>query len=171
MKRAFVVAAMVCLLPACALAQQGKAGESVYAQWKLGPPRNPDFFPIGVWLQQPRYAERYKKAGINVYINLWKGPTEEQLAALRKAGMPVICKQTEMGLRHKDDPIIIGWMHGDEPDNAQPKPKGEKGYNPPVPPEVVIERYATWRAADPTRPILLNLGQGVAWDGWFGRGV
>jgi hypothetical protein len=27
------------------------------------------------------------------------------------------------------------------------------------------------RAADPTRPILLNLGQGVAWDNWIGRGV
>jgi len=27
------------------------------------------------------------------------------------------------------------------------------------------------RAADPTRPVLLNLGQAVAWDGWHGRGV
>jgi hypothetical protein len=26
------------------------------------------------------------------------------------------------------------------------------------------------KKADPTRPILLNLGQGVAWDGWYGRG-
>jgi hypothetical protein len=24
---------------------------------------------------------------------------------------------------------------------------------------------------DPTRPVLVNLGQGVAWDGWHGRGV
>lgn len=31
--------------------------------------------------------------------------------------------------------------------------------------------YLRLRAADPTRPILLNLGQGVAWDGWYGRGV
>jgi hypothetical protein len=27
------------------------------------------------------------------------------------------------------------------------------------------------RQADATRPVLLNLGQGVAWDGWYGRGV
>ena len=27
------------------------------------------------------------------------------------------------------------------------------------------------RRADPDRPVLLNLGQGVAWDGWPGRGV
>ena len=27
------------------------------------------------------------------------------------------------------------------------------------------------RKADPDRPVMLNLGQGVAWDGWYGRGV
>ncbi len=27
------------------------------------------------------------------------------------------------------------------------------------------------RKADPTRPVMLNLGQGVAWDDWYGRGV
>ena len=27
------------------------------------------------------------------------------------------------------------------------------------------------KAADPARPVLLNLGQGVAWDQWIGRGV
>jgi hypothetical protein len=26
------------------------------------------------------------------------------------------------------------------------------------------------KATDPSRPVLLNLGQGVAWDGWYGRG-
>ena len=26
------------------------------------------------------------------------------------------------------------------------------------------------KTADPSRPVLLNLGQGVAWDGWYGRG-
>jgi hypothetical protein len=27
------------------------------------------------------------------------------------------------------------------------------------------------KAADATRPVYLNLGQGVAWDGWYGRGT
>ena len=27
------------------------------------------------------------------------------------------------------------------------------------------------QAADPSRPVMLNLGQGVAWDAWHGRGV
>jgi len=41
------------------------------------------------------------------------------LKNLTAAGMPVICEQNRLALAHKDRPIIIGWMHGDEPDNAQ----------------------------------------------------
>ena len=89
-------------------------------------------------------------AGFNLYVGLWKGPTEAQLEALRKAGMPVICAQNEVGLRHRDDPIIVGWMHGDEPDNAQRRPDG-KGYGPPIPPAKIIADYQRMRAADPTR--------------------
>ena len=61
-------------------------------------------------------------------------------------------------------------MHGDEPDNAQSLGEG-KGYGPPILPEKIVESYERIRAADPTRPVLLNLGQGVAWDGYYGRGV
>jgi hypothetical protein len=137
--------------------------------WSHGPPTNANFFPLGVWLQSPANATRYRAAGFNTYIGLWRGPTEAQLEALRQAGMRVICEQNEAGLRAVGDPTIIGWMHGDEPDNAQEKPGG--GYGPPVPPEKIVESYRRLRAADPSRPVLLNLGQGVAWDQWYGRGV
>jgi hypothetical protein len=146
------------------------ASAADYSAWKLGPPGAPDFFPIAVWLQSPAKAAQYRAAGINTYVGLWRGPTEEQLAALRAAGMKLICEQNEVGRRHLDDPTIIGWMHGDEPDNAQSLGEG-KGYGPPIPPETIIRDYERIRAADPTRPVLLNLGQGVAWDGWYGRGV
>ena len=152
----------------------GQVGErpgaaSPYAQWKHGPGAGADYFPIAVWLQVPKNAARYQAAGFNLYVGLWKGPTEEQLAELTRAGMPVICAQNEVGLAHKDDPIIVGWMHGDEPDNAQSLGEG-KGYGPPVAPEKVIGRYAAMQRADPSRPVLLNLGQGVANDAWHGRG-
>ncbi len=143
---------------------------SQYLQWKNGPSRDADFFPIAVWLQNPAKARQYKAAGFNTYVGLWKGPTEKQLAELKKAGMKVICHQNAVGLKHVDDPIIIGWMHGDEPDNAQPL-AGGKGYGPPIRPKEIIDDYQKIRAADSTRPVLLNLGQGVAWDGWHGRGV
>jgi len=143
---------------------------SQYVRWENGPSRDSGFFPIAVWLQNPAKANQYKAAGFNTYVGLWRGPTEKQLAELKKAGMKVICHQNEVGLKHVDDPTIIGWMHGDEPDNAQPLPNG-KGYGPPIPAKKIIDDYQKVRATDPTRPVLLNLGQGVAWDGWHGRGV
>ena len=131
---------------------------------------DPNFFPLAVWLQAPANAARYQKAGINCYVGLWNGPTEEQLAALQKAGMRVICSQNEVGLKHRDNPLIIGWMHGDEPDNAQALEPG-KGWGPPIPPETIVADYRKLRVEDPSRPVLLNLGQGVAWDAYYGRGV
>ena len=47
--------------------------------WSNGLPTDPGFFPIGVWLQPPSRAQAYRDAGINLYVGLWKGPTEEQL--------------------------------------------------------------------------------------------
>lgn len=144
--------------------------ESPYAAWKNGPPTDDRYFPIAVWLQNPRNAARFKAAGINLYVGLWQGPKPEQLAALKAAGMPVICEQNEVGLQHKDNSIIVGWMHGDEPDNAQGIP-GLRRWGPPVPPEKVVRDYERMRGADPTRPVFLNLGQGVAFDNYIGRGV
>jgi len=141
-----------------------------YSTWKDGPPHDVNFFPICVWLQNPGKANSYKAAGFNTYVGLWRGLTEQQLTDLKQAGMKVICHQNQVGLKHIDDPTIIGWMHGDEPDNAQSLGDG-KGYGPPILPEKIIEDYQKIRNADSARPVLLNLGQGVAWDGWYGRGV
>ncbi|GIV17443.1 MAG: hypothetical protein KatS3mg022_2878 [Armatimonadota bacterium] len=147
---------------------------NVYSRWKFGPPKDSSYFPIAVWLQQPRNAPRFKQAGFNLYVGLWQGPTEEQLSTLREAKMPVICEQNAVGLKHREDPIIVGWMHQDEPDNAQPvtdPATGRKGWGGPVPPEKVVEWYRQIKSKDPDRPVLLNLGQGVANDSWVGRGA
>jgi hypothetical protein len=129
-----------------------------------------DVFPIAVWLQNPSNAGRYKELGVNLYVALWRGPNEQQLAELRRHGMHVVSAQNEYALAHLDDPTIVAWMHGDEPDNAQALPGG-KGYGPPIPPERIVSQYQEIKRRDPSRPVLLNLGQGVAWDGWYGRGV
>jgi hypothetical protein len=144
--------------------------DNPYSRWTRGPATNSGFFPLAVWLQSPAKAEQYKKAGINTYVGLWRGPTEEQLATLRKAGMKVICRQNDLALRRLDDTAIIGWMHNDEPDNAQSLGK-DQGYGPPIPPVKILSDYEKIRAADPSRPVFLNLGQGVAWDQYIGRGV
>jgi hypothetical protein len=139
-------------------------------QWMRGLTTDTNFFPVAVWLQSPDNAERYKAAGINTYVALYRGPTDAQLAKLKAAGLLVICEQNKTALQHLADPTIVGWMHGDEPDNAQSKGQG-KGYGPPILPEKIVEDYRRIREADPSRPVLLNLGQGVAWDNWYGRGV
>jgi hypothetical protein len=144
--------------------------EGLPSRWPGSPLSEPGFFPIAVWLQDPANAERYRQAGFNTYVGLWKGPTEAQLAALKQAGMRVVCEQNEVALRHKADRNILAWMHGDEPDNAQAQGTS-KDWGPPIPPETIVADYQRIRAADPSRPILLNLGQGVAWDAFYGRGV
>jgi len=143
---------------------------SPYVKWENGPLHSADFFPVAVWLQNPARASRYRRAGFNTFVGLWRGPTQNQLEQLKAAGMKVICHQNKLALKYIDDPIIIGWMHGDEPDNAQSLGNG-KGYGPPIKPQKIIDDYRKIRSADPTRPVLLNLGQGVAWDGYYGRGV
>jgi hypothetical protein len=61
-------------------------------------------------------------------------------------------------------------MHDDEPDNAQSLGRG-KGYGPPITPEKIVDGYRKIKDVDPSRPVLLNLGQGVAFDNYIGRGV
>lgn len=131
---------------------------------------NPAFFPIAVWLQDPANATAYRDAGINVYVGLWEGPTDVQLAALSRAGMLVVCGQNQTALDHPARSNILAWMHRDEPDNA--KTWGARlGFGKPVPVESVAADYRRMNANDPTRPVLLGLGQGVAWDNWYGRGA
>lgn len=108
---------------------------------------------------------------MNTYVALYRGPTEEQLAALEKAGMYAVVHQNERSLKFEESKVIAAWMHGDEPDNAQPRRDGQRGWGPPIAPEKIVADYERIKATDPTRPVLLNLGQGVAWDNWHGRGV
>lgn len=152
-----------------ATAQSVATVEKPATRWTNGPWADSNFFPIAVWLQDPANAERFRRAGINTCVGLWQGPTEEQLVALKKAGLRVICEQNKTALQHLDDTNIIGWMHNDEPDNG--KSLGARfGFGSPVSPEKIIGDYQRMKALDASRPILLGLGQGAAWDDWYGRG-
>jgi hypothetical protein len=141
-----------------------------YERWENGPPADPTFFPIAIWLQAPRNAAKYRAAGINTYVGLWNGPTEDQLEQLDRDGMKVVCNQNDVALRSEHRNIVIAWMHGDEPDNAQARRDG-KGYDPPILPEKIVRDYEQIKKRDPTRPVFLNLGQGVAYDQYIGRGT
>ncbi len=133
-----------------------------------GFPDDERFFPIGVWLQNPRNAMTLKALGINTYVALWKGPVETQLAPIAEAGMYAIVEQTETALSLPSARVIRGWMMPDEPDNAQRGPTGI--YGDCLMPEEIVQRYHAIRAKDATRPAFLNFGQGLAHKGWVGRG-
>jgi hypothetical protein len=130
---------------------------------------DPDFFPISVWMQSHKNALAYKDLGINMFIGIWGGLDREKLDAFRGAGMLVICDQNEFALSNIDDPVIYAWMHDDEPDNAQWNSTTNQ-YDPCVDPADIIRDYRQIKDNDPSRPVYLNLGQGVAWPNWIGRG-
>jgi len=145
-----------------------EGGSAYYAKWSHGPPSDASFFPIAVWLQNPSRAAEYKSIGINVFIGLWQGPTEQQLSGLAGESLATICAQGGVWASHLGDATIWGWMHGDEPDNAQDN--GQGGYDPCIAPSNIIADYQQYVANDATRPVYLNLGKGVSEEDWIGRG-
>ena len=174
----------------------GAAGNP-YQRWALGPSHAKDYFPIGVWMQEPHLAPRYRAAGINLYVALWWGPDEEQLATLREHHMQAICLLNDVGLAHRNDPTIVGWMHARDPDMAQdfqdywqgdverikaawpeveelkilgpdnPRPR----HGVPIPPAWNQRDYAAMRTQDPQRPVLMCLNRGVVHEKFATRGV
>jgi hypothetical protein len=134
-----------------------------------GFPTEADFFPIGVWLQSPTRAANYKAIGINTFVGLWEGPTEEQLATLAQQHMFAVAEQNDVALKSVNRHIIKAWMQRDEPDNAQPILFGLL-HGTCIPAAEVVRRTGEMKARDPTRPVLINFGQGVANEFWRGRG-
>jgi hypothetical protein len=128
------------------------------------------FFPIAVWLQDPLHASAYKDNGINMFVGLWNELDQDQLDLLKSAGMKVICAQNDFGLSVISEPIIYGWGIGDEPDNAQWNATTQ-AYDPCIDPGIIIKEYHAIKHNDPSRPVYLNLGQGVAYNSYIGRGT
>lgn len=143
-------------------------GPAYHARWPNGLPPSVSYVPIGVWMQNPENAERYRAVGVNLFLGLWEGPTAQQLDALPAPEVSTFCDQSGVWQSRLDDAAISGWMHDDSPDNAVELPGG--GYGPCIEPEVMQQRYATMRERDPSRPVLLLFGQGVADVEWPGRG-
>jgi hypothetical protein len=131
---------------------------------------NPDFFPIGVWLQTAtNTAQRFAEIGVNTFVGQYEGNTQESLEALKKAGEIVITEQDAVGLKSPDNEVIKAWeSEPGEPDDAQPN--GEGGYGPCVEPSAIVAEYHRIKEADPSRPVYLNFGRGVAETNYPGRG-
>ncbi len=144
-------------------------GNIVLAQSNGDIKTNSSFFPIGVWQQAPENAAAYSAIGINMFVHTSGRLDENKLEMLRKANIKVITFQNRFALNHLKDSTIYGWLQTDEPDNAQSNGKG--GYGPPIKPDTIIARYNRMKEKDPSRPVYIGLGQGVALPDWGGRGV
>ncbi len=144
-----------------------------YDAWTNGPSTDPNFFMIGVWYQTPTTARITGYAAMNINTFMYLDPagtTQADLDRLTANHMYTVMPQSTLGLANVSNKTIIGWFNTtDEPDNAQPN--GSGGYTDPILPQTLINTYNTIKANDPTRPVEMNLGQGVAWDGWVGRGT
>jgi len=144
-------------------------GPAYHARWPNGLSASASFIPIGVWMQQPANAERYREVGVNLFLGLWEGPTDEQLDFLDAAPeLTAFCDQAGVWQSRLDDRAMSGWLIDWSPDNAQELPEG--GYGPCIEPDVVQDKYDEMAAADDSRPVMLLLGQGVADPEWPGRG-
>jgi hypothetical protein len=144
-------------------------GPAYYRRWSHGPSPDASFFPVEVWLQNPTNAARYAAVGVNTFTGLYKGPTDEQLAGLADAHVATYCDRAGVWSAHLADPTIEAWTQPDGPDNAQQNASG--GYDPCIDPAVVRAGYDAFVATDPTRPVYLGLGRGVADTQWNGRGT
>jgi hypothetical protein len=131
---------------------------------------NPEFFPIAVWLQTATHtARKFHEIGVNTFIAQWEGNTEEALRALKEAGEILITEQESVALNSPYNSVIKAWqIQPDEPDDAQPN--GEGGYGPCVEPSAIIAEYHRLKKNDPTRPVYVGFGRGVAETAWPGRG-
>lgn len=200
MKSVLLTAALA-LLGACARepveTQHGvdePEAEHPWSRWDHVP-QDEDFFPFGVWAQEPRDAEAYRELGVDYYFGLHGGPTAEQVEEMRRHEMPFIGRFNDYAKEHLlEDPLAWGWMHRDEPDlahvyprNLLKGPEGEEilkkhwpevyeeleregreydGWGMGANPVDLQEDYRRWRELDPLdRPVFLQLSRAVSTEG------
>lgn len=141
---------------------------SPYSQWTYGPSTNPNFFPIGVWLQSPGHAQEFQNIGVNMFVGFYGNLDAASMTTFGSSKMPVVPTQNSAGLTSPQRSWIWGWDQIDEPDNAQPN--GSGGYGPCISPSTIVSSYNTIKANDTASPVFLNFGQGASNTGYNGRG-
>lgn len=158
-------------------------GPREFTQWPMF--QGLTFPIIGVFAQRVDTIDRWKaEVGVEFYFNIFvresnppnaaiDRPLEPQLQALRAARMPFFAPMHPGTTPHLRDDVGIGMLgvaQQDEPDSAKRDGVGN-GSVACVEPDVLIARYKAWKAADPLRPIALNLTTGAADRDWNGRGI
>lgn len=140
-------------------------GNAYYSKWSKGLPTSSSFFPITVFYQQTTVAAQYKAVGVNCYNYLGPGTTVSTTSFdnLSAAGVFALNPYSDLYRDFAGNAIIKAWyIDHDEPDNQ---------YGSAVTPvESIMSEYKLMVDKDPTRPVMIGLGQGAAVNSWYGRG-
>jgi hypothetical protein len=151
----------------------GQFTPGYYARWRNGLPSSADFFPLGVWDQDPvrqrngvPNAVNYKRAGINTFVGLWNFPSEpasqSRLDALKANGMYALAGDENMGRppQWSSTSALRGFQIGDEPDMST---------NPThITPTQFDAAVRKAKQNDPTRPVYNNFGKAFSLYPWIG---
>ncbi|MBY0336725.1 MAG: hypothetical protein K2X11_08930 [Acetobacteraceae bacterium] len=128
----------------------------------------PTMFPIGVWLQSPGTAPRWRQTGVNLLLAQFQPTTTAVLDQFRAQRLAIVDKPRGASAVAANRDVVQGLMHMDEPDNRQPLPGG--GWGDCIPVAETLAQGRALREAAAGRPVLLNFGQGAARDDWEGQG-
>ena len=108
------------------------------------PPAN--LFPIGVYWQPTSSFDLWKSRGVNTVIGFYNKPAD--MAAFNQAavskGLWMIRNPRANPADDLHQPNLLAWAHADEPDINR------------VPSATLAAEYAAWKAADPSRPVIVN---------------
>ncbi|MGK4579959.1 DUF4082 domain-containing protein [Kitasatospora sp. HPMI-4] len=154
--------------------------------------KDPGRFPVGVWMQDPTTpfngsdeAHAFASLGVNTLVGLWDWPEEDdgRLRAAAAAGLAVIaggkacdpapgaagaaawaCDTADLPLAAQAARLgadsLAGYQLADEPD--MDVPNGTATGAGCMPPGKLAGFADSLRQQDPTRPVLVNFGSGVA---------
>src|SRR5688500_1458328 len=118
-----------------------------------------DFFPIGVWSQPHIYFDKWQARGINTlmrYENYGGSVGHDIDSWVREAnerGLHQIRQPRADAAQDKSENLLLAWMHEDEPDYRNRDP------------QEIISSYKALKAADPSRPVLVNFSGGNVLSG------
>ena len=101
--------ACVVAAPAAAAAPSEAGQTNCYAGWRQGRPADAGYFPIAVWLQDPktRRASRRRESISTLRCGAVPPPGSSMRWTRRACGL--CAARMRRGLRLKDSPVIVGW--------------------------------------------------------------
>jgi hypothetical protein len=115
---------------------------------------NPNFFPIGVWLQSAHDAAFFKSLGINVQVGInHDGAPLGTIGA--DTGMFFIAQDEWSRAEIGDNPKVVGWLASDEIEMTSSNPVPEQ--------QAIVDRM---RAFNDGRFIYSNYGKGALGTWW-----